>query len=309
MAALPGGAASSRALTYRRRMTPAEAKLATEFVVASGASLWTESVGSGVPLALAHGGPGLSNNLQPVAAMVQDMARVHLYDQRGSGRSPGGGPFDVDTFVADLEAMRAHWGHERWIVGGHSWGAALALFYALAHPERTLGVIYLSGTSIHWGFQDRVRAERMDRLTPGEREELERLGELLENGGTRADQDMFLKLMWSTDFATREAASVLDREPLYEFPRVGAVARAVQEDWKAHLDVGIEDDLRRLRVPVLVLHGEGDPDPVGAREVAELAPFGEWAPLPAAGHSPWLEQAAAMRARLREFIRPLAEGC
>jgi proline iminopeptidase len=239
--------------------------------------------------------------------MVEEICRVHLYDQRGSGRSSAGGPWNVETFVADLDALRAHWGHDRWVVGGHSWGAALALFYAFAHPERTLGVIYLSGTSIHWGFQDRVRAERMDRLTPGEQVELERLGDLLENGGTRADQDRFLRLMWSTDFATREAAGVLDREPLYEFPRVGAVARAVQEDWKAHLDVGIEDDLRRLRVPVLVLHGERDPDPVGAREVADLAPLGEWAPLAAAGHSPWLEQATAIRARLREFIRPLAE--
>ena len=36
---------------------------------------------------LVHGGPGLSNNLAPVAEMVEDLARVHLYDQRGGGRS------------------------------------------------------------------------------------------------------------------------------------------------------------------------------------------------------------------------------
>ncbi len=96
------------------------------------------------------------------------------------------------------------------------------------------------------------------------------------------------------------------RRPLYEFPRSEEVARSLQEAWKARLDAGIEDDLRRLRVPVLVLHGERDPDPVGAREVAELAPLGEWAPLAAAGHSPWLEQPAAMRERLRGFIGPIA---
>lgn len=159
--------------------------------------------------------------------MVEDIARVHLYDQRGSGRSSSDGPFDIDTFVADLDALRDHWGRERWIVGGHSWGAVLALFYAFAHPERT--------------------------LSPKEREELEGLGELLREGGTRADQDRFLRLIWSTDFATREAASVLDQEPLYAFPRSETVARAMQEDWKARFDAGIEDDLRKLRVPVLVL--------------------------------------------------------
>lgn len=250
-------------------MTPV-GEMATELVAVPGASLWTASSGAGVPLVLAHGGPGLSNNLRPVAAMVEGVARAHLYDQRGGGRSSTGGPFDIETFVADLDALREHWGHERWIVGGHSWGAVLAVLYALAHPERTLGVIYLAGTAIHWGFQDRVRAERMSRLTPEEREELKTLGELLREGGTQADRNRFLRLMWSTDFATREAAVVLDQEPLYEFPRSEAVARAIHEDWKARLDAGIKDNLRELRVPVLVLHGERDPDPVGARDVAAL---------------------------------------
>ena len=110
-------------------------------VAVPGGSLWTASLGQGTPLVLAHGGPGLSNNLDPVAKMVDDIACVHVYDQRGGGRSPSQGPFDIESFVEDLEALRRHWGHERWIVGGHSWGAALALFYALAHPEKTIGII------------------------------------------------------------------------------------------------------------------------------------------------------------------------
>jgi proline iminopeptidase len=113
--------------------------------------------------------------------------------------------------------------------------------------------------------------------------------------------------MWSTDFATREAAGVLDQEPLYEFPRAETVARAVQGDWKARLDAGIEDDLRKLRVPVLVLHGDRDPDPIGAKEVAELVQRGEWSPIAAAGHSPWLEQPTAMRERLLAFTIEHAE--
>ncbi|HJS95420.1 MAG TPA: alpha/beta fold hydrolase [Solirubrobacteraceae bacterium] len=109
-------------------------------VEVEGASLWTETQGAGVPLVLCHGGPGLSDNLQPVAARVDDLARVHRYDQRGSGRSRSAGPFDVASFVADLDALRRHWGHERWLVGGHSWGANLALCYAVTHPHRTIAV-------------------------------------------------------------------------------------------------------------------------------------------------------------------------
>lgn len=180
-----------------------------ERVAVDGGWLWTASRGAGVPLVLAHGGPGLSNNLTAVAEMVADVARVHLYDQRGGGRSSAAGPFDVATFVDDLEALR----DERWVVGGHSWGAALALFYALAHPGRTLGVVYLAGTSVRWGFQERVRRERMSRLTAGERKELEALGRRLDGGGTERDRARFLRLIWSTDFASPGAAAVLGGEP------------------------------------------------------------------------------------------------
>ena len=75
-----------------------------ELVEVPGATLWTASRGAGTPVVLCHGGPGLSDNLGPVAAMVEDRARVHRYDQRGSGRSHSDGPFDVGRFVADLEA-------------------------------------------------------------------------------------------------------------------------------------------------------------------------------------------------------------
>ena len=263
-------------------------------VAVPGAALWTAAAGSGVPLVLAHGGPGLSNTLFPVGEMVGDLARVHLYDQRGCGRSTADGPYDIATALADLEALREHFGHERWVVGGHSWGAALALFYALEHPERTLGVVYLAGTSIRWDFPERVREARMARLTADERAELD--------AGTT--EERFLHLVWTTDFATREAAdAVLARGPLYEHPRNMTVNHATQRDWKRRLDAGIEDDLRNLRVPILVLHGEHDPDPVGARAVADLVPNAEWAPIPDAGHSPWLEQPDLLREHLRAFLR------
>jgi pimeloyl-ACP methyl ester carboxylesterase len=55
-------------------------------------------------------------------------------------------------------------------------------------------------------------------------------------------------------------------------------------------------------MPVLVIHGDADPDPVAARRVAELAPLGEWSPLLDAGHSPWLEQPVAVQQRLIGFL-------
>jgi proline iminopeptidase len=44
--------------------------------------------------------------------------------------------------------ISTHWGLERVVVAGHSWGATLALHYALVHPRHVQGILYLSGTGI-----------------------------------------------------------------------------------------------------------------------------------------------------------------
>jgi pimeloyl-ACP methyl ester carboxylesterase len=109
-----------------------------------GAGLHAVTEGRGRPLVLCHGGPGGADTLGPLAALVTDIALVHRYDQCACGRSDGGPPFTMARWVADLDALRRHWGHRCWVVGGHSFGAALAIAYALEHPERTEAVIYVS---------------------------------------------------------------------------------------------------------------------------------------------------------------------
>ena len=275
-----------------------------EQVQVPGAKLWTVSRGAGVPAVLCHGGPGLADNLGPVAEMVEDLALVHRYDQRGSGRSRSSGPFDVGSFVGDLEALRRHWGHDRWLVGGHSWGANLGLFYALQHPDRTLGVIYLAGTGLHWGWQADAQRRRLARLTDDERAELAQLQDRLSEGDTLATE-RFLRLMWATDFADRERARVLDRQPLYEFPRNEGVFRAVSESYKRLLDSGVEDQVRQLDAPVLVVHGAHDTEPARARRVSELARNARWVELEHSAHSPWFEEPAELREVLRGFVETL----
>lgn len=97
---------------------------------------------------LCSGGPGCCDYLEPVAAMVDDLLHVYRFDPRGCGRSSEVGPYDLTTAVSDLEAIRVALGETSWIVGGHSWGATLALAYALRHPARTVAIAYISGAGI-----------------------------------------------------------------------------------------------------------------------------------------------------------------
>jgi proline iminopeptidase len=80
--------------------------------------------------------------------MVEDLARVYRFDPRGCGRSSPVPPYDVPTLLADLEALRTTLGHEHWVVAGHSFGADLALAYALEYRDRVRALVYVSGTGV-----------------------------------------------------------------------------------------------------------------------------------------------------------------
>jgi proline iminopeptidase len=63
--------------------------MSEQFVNSDGARLWTVAHGRGMPLMVCNGGPGCCDYLAPVAAMLDDIARVIRFEGRGCG---GGAP-------------------------------------------------------------------------------------------------------------------------------------------------------------------------------------------------------------------------
>jgi proline iminopeptidase len=277
-----------------------------EHVAVEGATLWCTTSGHGPALVLAHGGPGMSDNLGAVAGMVDDVATVHRFDQRACGRSAGQGAGQtVASAVADLEGLRSHWGHDRWVVGGHSWGAALGLFYALAHPERTRAVVYLSGPGVP-PPPERPRARsRQERLSPSEWDELTRLRSAAQAGDAAAAARI-AHLMWRSDFSDPAKVPDFAVDPLFAFPCNVEAGEALRRSADERLRAGLADEVRRLTVPVLVLHGDDDPLPVEcAIDLADRLPSAQLTVLDGVGHTPWLEDPEGVRGALREFLAQL----
>jgi proline iminopeptidase len=73
--------------------------------------------------------------------------RVILFDQRGCGRSRPHASVEHNTtwhLVNDIELIRETFGIERWAVFGGSWGATLALIYAISNPDRVADLVLRS---------------------------------------------------------------------------------------------------------------------------------------------------------------------
>src|SRR4029434_11221261 len=98
--------------------------------------------GSGPPVLLLHGGPGLGfDYLRDLADELAQVSSVGWYQQRGLASSAAEGPFTVGLDVADAGRVLDVLGWDRAYVVGHSWGGHLALHVAAALPERLLGVL------------------------------------------------------------------------------------------------------------------------------------------------------------------------
>ncbi|MBT2971785.1 MAG: prolyl aminopeptidase [Candidatus Thiodiazotropha sp. (ex Ctena orbiculata)] len=98
----------------------------------------------GVPVVFLHGGPGSGCSPDHRRYFDPEFFRIILVDQRGSGRSQPLGETAANTtrdLVYDMESIRRHLGIERWMLFGGSWGATLALVYALTHPDHILGMV------------------------------------------------------------------------------------------------------------------------------------------------------------------------
>ncbi len=111
--------------------------------LSSGLRLHYQQVGEGPDLVMVH---GLTGNLAvwhlQIVPELADRFRVLTYDLRGHGLSdtpPSG--YSADAMAGDLLELLDTLGIERpWIVG-HSYGADIALYFALLHPRRVREVI------------------------------------------------------------------------------------------------------------------------------------------------------------------------
>jgi pimeloyl-ACP methyl ester carboxylesterase len=109
----------------------------------SGVRIHYQQIGEGPDLVMIH---GLTGNLAvwhlKIIPMISHRFRTLTYDLRGHGYSdltPGG--YSADAMANDLLGLLDALEIERPALVGHSYGADIALYFALNHPERVSEVV------------------------------------------------------------------------------------------------------------------------------------------------------------------------
>jgi proline iminopeptidase len=251
--------------------------------VGDGNRVYWEACGNpdGKPALFVHGGPGWAAGPGPRRYFDPDRYRAILFDQRGCGRStPHASDPATDMgrnttghLLADMERLREHFGIDRWLLFGGSWGSTLLLAYAERHPRRVSEIV-IAG------------------VTTSRRSELD----WLYRGARRFFPEEWARFRAAVPEAERDGNLAAAYARLLEDPDPEVRVRAA-DSWCAWEDALLTQD------------PDGTPNPFGSRPLADrLALVRICAHYFA--HQAWLDDGALLRdaGRLRGIPGVLVHG-
>ena len=100
----------------------------------------------GVPVLFVHSFAGSSAHWAAQLAHLRATRRAVAFDLRGHGESepPGDRDYHVESLAKDVAAVADALGLKRFVLVGHSLGAAVATSFASSAPDRTAGLVLVT---------------------------------------------------------------------------------------------------------------------------------------------------------------------
>ncbi len=249
----------------------------------------------GTPLLLLHGGPGSTHNYFELLDPLGEDRPVISYDQLGCGNSYlDGRPelWRMETWLAELEAVREALGLTEVVLLGQSWGGMLALEYVCNHAHPGVRGLVLSSTlpsSQLWGLE---AARMVSQLPEDAQAAIARAAERGDWSGPdyRQAEDLYMRLHCGGPYGPG------DPDCLTRSKRSGGESYRVA--WGPNeftplgtlKDFDVTDKLPGIRIPTLIFSGGSDLcTPFIAKTMADAIPGAQWELFRTARHTCFAE--------------------
>lgn len=266
-----------------------------------GYNINVEQVGSGLPLIVLHGGPGLDHSMfRPYLDSLGNEFRLLYVDERGQGRSERVDPttLSLEVFARDVDLLAEALELDGFALLGHSFGAIIATYHATEFGTAVAYVISGGGDS-------------SDALDADVEASLDALG----------DGRATIAASWEAEktVETEEQLKQLLRDQMpFHFhgePPTGYAEETVGSPdvlrYFAGIGYGAFDyrpKLSGVGKPTLIIVGEHDrtTTPRAARVLHEGIPNSELLVIPEVGHMSFVEQTEPFLAAVRRFLGEVA---
>ena len=266
--------------------------------LSDGGSLFVEELGSGFPLFVLHGGPGMDHTMfRPYLDPLAQDYRVLYVDQRGQGGSARVDPatLTLEVFARDVDLLAEALGLDEYALLGHSFGALVTTWHAINLGTAAAYVISGGGDS-------------SEKLLADVEASLEAMGEAGEAIAASWEQEKTVE----TEEELQELLRVQmpfhfagDPPPGYGEETVGTPDVLRHFANEGYGDFDYTPDLGRVRKPTLVVVGELDrtTTPRAARVLHEGIAGSKLVVVPGVGHMSLVEAQDEYLAAVRDFLR------
>jgi pimeloyl-ACP methyl ester carboxylesterase len=273
----------------------------------NGVPVWHKVVGTGPVLVVQSPGWGIGSKIyQQTLADLSAHHTLVFHDTRGSGASTGPdldyASVNVGQFVQDLEALARHLELDKFTLLGHSHGGYIALNYAVKFPERLEGLVLVDaqlgvaepGADLQRtlplladvsGYRDAVAAFTGPREIGNDSEFsafLRKIGPLYFRNPAGPAFERFVAFIENNPVSLRSFLATSSTDSRFE----------------------VRTMLPTIGVPTLCMVGDHDfiCSPVQAEAIAQGIPGAELSRFADSGHFCWIEEPAAFRTALENFL-------
>lgn len=257
--------------------------------------------GAALPVIAVNGGPGLSHAYMMMNDLWEQVGRdrlVILYDQRGTGASKrvaAGAPQTMDAQVADLEAVRAHFGIDKVALLGDSYGGFLVMAYAAAHPEHVAKLVLSDSPPPSFKTMVHLLPQTFPDIEEEDAADAKKVGADSEAAARASLRNHFRMIFYSPEKRDAYMAKMgnLGFEP--------AVAGAVGQSAQA---LDLTQAVAGFQFPVLVITGRYDMNvaPINAWRMAHAIAGAKVVFFEESGHLPAYEELDKYRSVVEEFL-------
>jgi len=272
----------------------------------NGVRLYYETTGKGRSVVFVHGfGCGI-RSWDPQVRALSRAYRVVAYDVRGHGLSDA--PLDAAAYsqpisIEDLRSLLTHLEIRRAAVVGLSMGGNIALNFALTYPAMVSALVVADTGAGSDGTADWVAGAHG-------------YAAALETGGTERFADLAMANPLFARYCERGAEAQRFIRSCLMTHRAHGVAHTAREVLSKRPTIySLEDRLRKLRVPTLLIVGEHDEPCRKVHDfMARTIPRARHIVLPGIGHLSNLEAPRPFNAAVKRFLgrrrraRPVTES-
>lgn len=280
----------------------------TEETIMSGNSkLHYKTFGSGKPILIINGGPGM--NCEGFGGIAQELAKMEyqtiIYDQRGTGKSTvekvNSESITMDLMVQDIEKLRKHLKIKQWSIFGHSFGGIMAAYYATKHPETIEKLVFSSSGGVNMKFTSYVQERLNNNLTKSQKDSLSFFQKKLDDGDTSVEtlKQRAKYLANAYVFDKSKAPIIAERLTQIKFE----INRLVFQDLRK-INFDCANLFKNFKKPVLVLQGKNDIITTEtAQEIAKAFSNSKLILLDNCGHYGWLDAKENYLKSINQFLK------